>query len=133
MLVMETDYPFLSILWTMVIFFAFIIWIWLLISVFADLFGRHDISGVSKTIWIIFVILVPYLGVFCYLITQGQSMAARRIASATAAQAQMEDHIKAVAGSGGSAASEIEKAKGMLDAGVITADEFEAIKKKALS
>jgi Short C-terminal domain/Phospholipase_D-nuclease N-terminal len=129
---LAADYPFLDILWTMLIFFAWVIWFWLLITVFADLFRRHDIGGGMKTLWIIFVILLPFLGVFIYLISQGKSMAERNVKSMQTAQAQQADYIKSVAGSGG-AADEIEKAKKLLDSGAITQTEFDAIKAKALA
>jgi hypothetical protein len=129
---LAADYPFLDVLWTMLIFFAWIIWFWLLITVFADLFRRHDIGGGMKTLWIIFVILLPFLGVFIYLISQGRGMAERNVKGIQAQQAQLDEHIKSVAGSGG-AADEIEKAKSLLDSGAITQAEFDAIKAKALA
>ncbi|MGH3083745.1 MAG: SHOCT domain-containing protein [Gaiellaceae bacterium] len=129
---LAADYPFLDVLWTMLIFFAWIIWFWLLITVFADLFRRHDIGGGMKTLWIIFVILLPFLGVFIYLISQGTSMAERNVKGMQTQQAQMDAHIKSVAGSGG-AAEEIDKAKKLLDSGAITQAEFDAIKAKALA
>jgi hypothetical protein len=126
------DYPFLSIFWTMLIFFFWIIWIWLLITVFADIFRRRDMGGGTKTLWIIFVIILPYLGVFIYLITQGHHMAERNVREAEAYQAQFDEHVRTVAGSGG-AAGEIERAKKLLDSGAITQAEFDAIKQKALA
>ncbi len=129
---LAADYPFLDVLWTMLIFFAWIIWFWLLITVFADLFRRHDIGGGMKTLWIIFVILLPFLGVFIYLISQGRHMAERNVKSMQAQQAQMDAHIKSVASSSG-AADEIDKAKKLLDSGAITQAEFDAIKTKALA
>ena len=129
---LAADYPFLDVLWTMLIFFAWIIWFWLLITVFADVFRRHDIGGGMKTLWIIFVILLPFLGVFIYLISQGRSMAERNVKGIQAQQAQLDDHIKSVAGSG-SATDEIEKAKSLLDSGAITQAEYDAIKAKALA
>jgi hypothetical protein len=128
----DSDYPFLSVFWSMMIFFFWIIWIWLLITVFADIFRRRDMGGGAKTLWIIFVIILPYLGVFIYLITQGGKMADRSAKEADAYQAQFDERIKSVAGSGG-AAAEIEKAKQLLDSGAITQAEFDAIKQKALA
>jgi len=125
------DYPFLDILWTMFIFFAWIIWFWLLITVFADIFRRHDIGGGAKTLWIIFAILTPFLGVFVYLISQGKSMAERNVSQMKAAQAQQAEYIRDVAGGG--AAAEIEKAKSLLDSGAISQAEYDAIKAKALA
>ena len=126
------DYSFWEVLWWMIAFFAFVIWFWLLITVFGDLFRRHDIGGGGKTLWIIFIILLPFLGVFIYLISQGKGMAERNMASMQAAQAQQADYIKSVA-SGGGAADEIDKAKKLLDSGAITQAEFDAIKAKALA
>ena len=126
------DYPFLDVLWTMLIFFAWIIWFWLLITVFADVFRRHDTSGFAKVLWIIFVIVVPFLGVFIYLIVNHDGMTQRSMKDAQVQRAQMDDYVRSVAGSGG-AAAEIEKAKGLLDSGAITQAEFDAIKAKALA
>jgi hypothetical protein len=130
--VLAADYPFLDILWTMFIFFLFIIWIWILITVFADIFRRKDIGGGMKAIWIIFVIVLPYLGVLIYLIANHDGMADRNIAQIQKQQQATDAYIQSVAGSGG-AAAEIEKAKGLLDSGAITQAEFDAIKQKALA
>src|SRR3990170_7707514 len=113
----------------MFVFFAFIIWFWILITIFADIFRRKDTSGFSKVLWIIFVIVLPFLGVFIYLIANHDGMTERNIEKAQAQQAQMDQYVKSVAGSGGSAA-EIEKAKGLLDSGAITQAEFDSIKAK---
>jgi hypothetical protein len=126
------DYPFLDLFWTMLIFFCWIIWFWLLITIFADIFRRREIGGGAKTLWIIFVIVLPFLGVFIYLIAQHDGIAERSINQAQAQQAQMDDYIRSTAGSGG-AATEIEKAKSLLDAGAITAEEYAAIKQRALT
>ena len=126
------DYPFLDVFWTMLVIFAWIIWFWLLITIFADLFRRHDTSGFTKVLWIVFVIVLPFLGVFIYLIVNHDGMTERNVKQAQAAQAQMDDYVRNVAGSGG-AAGEIERAKGLLDSGAITQAEFDAIKAKALS
>jgi hypothetical protein len=131
-LFIAADYPFLDVLWTMLIFFAWIIWFWLLITVFADVFRRHDTSGFAKVLWIIFVIVLPFLGVFIYLIANHDGMTQRSMNQAQAQKAQMDDYVRSVAGSGG-AAAEIEKAKGLLDSGAITQAEFDAIKAKALA
>jgi hypothetical protein len=130
--VLAADYPFLEVLGSMLVFFAFIIWFWILITVFADIFRRRDTSGGSKVLWCIFVILLPYLGVFIYLIANHDGMAERNIKQAQAQQAQMDQYVKSVAGSGG-AAAEIEKAKGLLDSGAITQAEFDSMKSKALA
>ena len=128
---LAADDPFLDIFWTMVVFFVWIIWIWLLISIIADVFRRRDTSGFTKVLWIVFVILVPFLGVFVYLIVNHDGMAERSMQRASAQRAQMDEYVRATAGSGG-AAGEIERAKGLLDSGAITRAEFDAIKAKAL-
>jgi hypothetical protein len=130
--VVAASYPFLDVLWSMVIFFAFIIWIWLLITVFADVFRRRDIGGGMKAVWIIFVILLPYLGVLIYLIAEHNGMADRSEAQMQQMKAQQDDYIKSVASSA-SPADQIAQAKGLLDSGAITQAEFDAIKAKALA
>ena len=129
---LAADYPFLDVLWSMCIFFLLVIWIWLLITVFADVFRRRDIGGGRKTLWCIFVIVLPYLGVFIYLIAEHDGMAERSARQMQAQQQATDTYIKSVADSGG-AAAEIEKAKGLLDSGAITQAEFDAIKQDALA
>jgi Short C-terminal domain/Phospholipase_D-nuclease N-terminal len=129
---LAADYPFLDVLWTMLIFFLWIAWFWLLITVFADVFRRRDISGWAKTAWLIFVIVLPFLGVFIYLITQSDEMAKRNLERAQAQRAQFDDYVRETAGGGG-AAAEIERAKALLDSGAITQQEFDAIKARALA
>ena len=126
------DYPFLDVMWTMIIFFLWIIWFWLLFTVFADIFRRRDISGWGKAAWLVFAILLPFLGVFIYLITQSDEMAKRNLDQARAQQAQFDDYVRQTASSGG-AAAEIDKAKQLLDSGAISQAEFEALKQKALA
>jgi hypothetical protein len=131
--VLAADYPFLDILWTMLIFFAWVIWFWLLITVFGDVFRRRDIGGGAKTLWLIFVIVLPFLGVFIYLLTQNEGMTQRNIEQTRAQQAQFDAYVREAAGSGGGAAAEIERAKALLDSGAISQAEFDAIKQKALA
>jgi len=131
-MLLASDYPFLDVLWTMLIIFAWVIWFWLLITVFSDLFRRHDTSGFAKVAWIIFVIILPFLGVFIYLIANHDGMTERSIKQAQAQQAQMDAYVKSVASSGG-AADEIDKAKKLLDSGAISQAEFDSIKAKALA
>jgi predicted PurR-regulated permease PerM len=126
------DYPFLDVLWTMFIFFLWIIWFFLLFRVIVDIFRRKDIGGGSKTLWLLFVILLPFLGVFVYLIVNSNEMADRDLQRAQASQQQFDSYVKDVAGSGG-AAAEIDKAKQLLDSGAITQEEFNSIKAKALA
>ena len=127
------DYPFLDLIWTMVIFFLWILWFWLLITIFADIFRRHDISGAKKTLWIVFTILVPFLGVFVYLITQNVGMTERQLERTRAQREQFDDYVRQTAASSGGAAAEIEKAKQLLDSGAITQAEYETMKQKALA
>ena len=124
------DYPFLSVLWTMLVFFAWVIWFWILITILADIFRRHDIGGGKKALWIVFVILTPFLGVLIYLIANNEGMNERNLARARDSQAQFDDYVKTVSGG---AAAEIEKAKGLLDSGAISQAEFDQIKAKALA
>jgi len=131
---LAADYPFLDLMWTMLIFFIWILWLWLLFTVFADVFRRHDISGWAKAAWLIFTILLPFLGVFVYLITQNTGMTERNLERARAQKAQFDDYVRQTAGeSGGGATAEIERAKSLLDSGAITQSEFDAIKQKALA
>jgi len=119
-----------DLLWSMFVFFAWIIFFWLLFIVFGDLFRRHDVSGWGKAGWTIFVILLPYLGVLVYLIANGKGMAERNVAAVQAAQSQTDDYIRTVAGG---SAEQIAKAKGLLDSGAISQAEFEQLKAKALA
>jgi predicted PurR-regulated permease PerM len=129
---LASSYPFLDVFWTILIFFVWIAWFMLLFRVIADVFRRHDIHGGTKVLWLIFVIIVPFLGVFIYLVVESKGMTERSMADVQAQQTQMDNYVKSVAGSGG-AAAEIEKAKGLLDSGAITQAEFDAIKAKALA
>ena len=130
MLVAVADFPFLEVLWTMIVFFAWVIWLWTAITVLGDVFRRHDIGGWQKAAWVVFVIVVPFLGVLVYLISQHDGMRERGMRQAEAQKAAFDDYVREAAG--GSAA-EIAKAKQLLDAGTITQAEFDAIKAKAVS
>jgi hypothetical protein len=130
-MVFAADYPFLDVFWTMLIFFFWVIWIWILITVLIDLFRRHDISGWGKAAWALFVIVLPYLGVFVYLITQGKSMAERRAEEIRAGRAAFDDHVRSVAATDPS--EQIAKAKELLDSGTIDEAEFQQIKRRALA
>jgi hypothetical protein len=127
-----TSYPFLEVFWTMLIFFAFVIWIWILITVLIDIFRRHDTSGFAKVLWIIFIIVLPYLGVFVYLIAEHKGMTERAIKQQEAAQSQMDKYVQSVAKQT-DPAEQIAKAKGLLDSGTISQVEFDQIKQKALA
>ena len=128
---LASNYPFLDVVWTMFIFFGWIIWFWLLFTVFGDVFRRNDLSGWGKTGWIVFTILLPFLGVFIYLITQSSGMTERNIERSQTQQSQFDEYVRDTAGGG--AATEIERAKKLLDSGAITQAEFDSIKQKALA
>ena len=131
-MVFAADYPFLDVFWTMLVFFFWVIWIWILITVLIDLFRRHDISGWGKAAWALFVIVLPYLGVFVYLITQGGKMAERRAEEIRASQASFDSYVRETAGGAGPT-DQIAKAKELLDSGAIDQAEFDALKAKALA
>jgi predicted PurR-regulated permease PerM len=126
------DYPFLDFFWSLLIVFLWIAWFFILFRVIVDIFRRHELSGFGKVLWLIFVIILPFLGVFVYIIVEGRKMGERDLQEAQKAQAQFDAHVKSVASSGG-AAAEIERAKSLLDSGAITQQEFDAIKAKALA
>jgi Phospholipase_D-nuclease N-terminal/Short C-terminal domain len=130
--VVAADYPFLDVFWTLIVFFLWVAWFWLLISIATDVFRRHDIGGGKKTAWLIFMLFVPFIGVLAYLIANSDDMARRSAERAQAARTEMDDYVRTTAGSGGPAA-EIDRAKQLLDSGAITQVEFEAIKAKALA
>ncbi len=132
MLVTASSYPFLDILWTTLIFFAWVIFIWIAITVLIDVFRRRDISGWGKAAWVIFVVILPWIGVLVYLIANHDGMTERRMKETQASQAQFDEYVRKTAGTGG-AASEIERAKQLLDSGAITQAEFDTIKAKALT
>ena len=133
MLAIASSYPFLDILWTTLIFFAWVLFIWIAITIFIDIFRRHDISGWGKAGWIILIVILPWIGILIYLIANHDGMVERRTQEVQQSQKQFDDYVRATAGGGGGAASEIEKAKGLLDNGTISQEEFDSIKAKALS
>jgi len=132
MLPVAASYPFLDILWDILIVFAWVIFIWIAITVLIDVFRRHDISGWAKAAWVVFVVILPWIGVLAYLIFNHSGMADRSAKEADTAQAQVDEYVRQTAGSGGPA-SEIEKAKQLLESGAITQQEFESLKAKALA
>jgi uncharacterized membrane protein YcjF (UPF0283 family) len=129
-MLIAADYPFLEILWTMIIFFAWVAWIWIVITVFVDIFRRHDIGGWGKAGWVVFVIVLPFLGVLIYLIAQHDGMRDRALEQAKSQQAAMDEYVRETAGG---SATEIAKAKELLDSGAITQEEYDAIKAKAIA
>ena len=129
---MLATYTFGDVMWTMFVFFAWILFFWMLFGVFGDLFGRHDISGWAKAGWTVFVIILPFLGIFVYLISQGKAMGERAQERARAQQAQVDNYVRTVAASG-SPTEEIAKGKELFDSGAITQAEFDQLKAKALA
>jgi hypothetical protein len=129
--VLAYDYPFLDVLWTMFVIFLWVIWFWLLITVFADIFRRHDIGGGKKVLWIVFVIIAPFLGVLIYLLVNNDGMTERNVKQVQAARTDTDAYIRSVATS--NPAAEIEQAKALLDSGAITQAEFDQVKAKALA
>jgi hypothetical protein len=128
---LAADYPFLDLMWTMLVFFLWVMWFWLLFTIWFDIFRRHDLSGLGKTGWLIFTIVLPFLGVLIYVVTQNEGMTQRNVERAKAQRAQFDDYVRETAGGGG--AAEIESAKKLLDSGAITQAEFDALKQKALA
>ena len=129
---LASSYPVLDAFLTMLYFFLFIIWIWLLITVFVDLFRREDTSGWGKTAWIIFIIVLPYLGVLVYLIAEHKGMTERTIRAQESAKSELDQYVRSVAGQN-DPSEQIAKAKRLLDDGAINQDEFAQIKQKALA
>jgi hypothetical protein len=131
-MLVAADYPsFGNVLWTMIVFFCWVAWIWLLVIILSDLF-RRDISGWAKAAWCIFLIFLPFLGALVYLIAEGKNMTQRRVTEAQVAQTEFDHYVRKVAADGGSA-GEIERAKQLLDSGAINQEEFEMLKAKALA
>jgi hypothetical protein len=127
-----SNYPFLNIFWTMIIFFAWVAWIWIVVTVLIDVFRRHDISGWGKAAWTVLVVILPFLGVLSYLIVNSDGMAKRGAKEAADSQSQVDDYIRQTAGADGPA-SEIERGKKLLDTGVINQAEFDSIKARAMA
>jgi hypothetical protein len=132
-MVIAADYPFLDIFWTMLIFFAWVAWIWILVTIFIDLFRRRDIGGWGKAGWVILLIVLPFLGSLIYLIAYHNGMADRSAKQIAGQQQQFDDYVRTVAKDGGGASAEIDRAKKLLDDGTITQEEFDQLKAKALA
>jgi hypothetical protein len=126
------SYPFLEVFWTILVFFAFVVWIWLLFMVIADIFRRHETSGFVKVLWLIFIIIIPYFGVFIYLIIEHKGMTERAIKQQEAAKSEFDQYVQSVAAKD-DPAQQIAKAKELLDKGTITQAEFDQMKQKALA
>jgi len=133
MLASSYQYPILDFFLTMLYFFLFIIWIWLLIMVFMDIFRSHDMGGFAKALWVIFVIILPFLGVFVYLIARGGKMHERAAKQAAEQQKQFDAYVKQAAGTAGDTADQLSKLADLKSQGVITDAEFDAQKSKILA
>jgi uncharacterized membrane protein YgcG len=129
--IIAADYPFLDILWSMIIFFAWVVWIWMMILILGDLFRRRDASGWAKAAWVVFMLVLPFLGVLVYLVVTHDGMAARGAEAAQSQRERFDEYVRSVGGGG--AAGEIAKAKELYDDGAITRGEFDTIKARALA
>ncbi len=127
------DYPILGIFWTMMIFFLWVAWIMLVFRVIMDVFRNDQMKGLTKAFWLIFVIIIPWLGVLIYLLVNGAEMSGRDIERQQAMQDQIDSYVRQAAGPGVSSADELAKLAGLRDSGVLTDDEFAAQKAKLLA
>jgi hypothetical protein len=133
-MVLAAEYPFLNIVGSMILFFSWVVWIWMMIAILSDVFRRSDLSGGAKAAWTVFLIVLPFIGALIYLAKHHDGMTERNLRNARVQQAAFDDHIKSVATNGhGGAAAEIQEAKGLLDSGTINQVEFDALKAKALA
>ena len=130
---LAASYPFLDVMWTMLVFFLWVMWFWCLIIVLGDVFRREDLSGWSKALWTLFLVFLPWLGILIYLVAHGKDMGERRLAAAAQQQAMVDGHIRHVASGGGGAAGQIAQAKRLLDDGTIDAAEYDQLKRQALA
>ena len=131
---LAADYPFLDAMWTMLVFFLWIAWFWLLFTIWGDVFRRRDIGGWSKTGWLVFTVALPFLGAFVYLISQSDGMQERNVSQVRAQKEEFDQYVRETAGgNGGGPAKEIDTAKRLLDSGAISQTEFDTIKQKALA
>jgi hypothetical protein len=131
-MLIAADYPFMDVFWSMLVFFLWFLWIWLLIAIWTDIFRRDDIGGGMKAVWLLFTLVLPFLGVFVYLVTQDKGMTQRAMDRAQRQRQEFSQYVSDTAGGGGSATVEIERGKSLLDSGVITQAEFDTLKAKAL-
>jgi hypothetical protein len=122
-----------QVFWSMLWFFLFFIWIWMLIVVFGDIFRSSDLSGWGKALWTIFIIVLPYLGVFVYLIARGHKMQERSMQAAADREAQFRDYVQTVAPTGGGGADEVARLATLRDQGILSEEEFQQAKAKALA
>ena len=130
----DSSYPLLNVFWSIFIFFLWVIWIWILISIFIDIFRSHDLSGWAKALWVLFVLFIPLIGVLVYLIARGGSMHERAVAQAQHQDAEFRQYVQQAAASApASTADQLSKLADLRDRGVISAEEFEREKAKVLA
>lgn len=127
-----SDYPLLDLMWTFLLFFGLIVYFWMLITVFADLFRRHDMGGWAKTGWVVFVFVLPLIGALVYLIGQGRGMAERQVRDVERAKKETDAYIRSVAAPGYNGVDEIARGKELLDRGAISQEEFDELKRRVL-
>lgn len=135
MLLAQGDtYPLLDLFWTMLVFFGFVLWFWLLFVIFGDIYRRHDIGGWGKAGWTVLIIVIPIFGSLIYLIAQGRNMSERRAAEVAAARASFEHDVRSIAANGQTAGAtdQISAGKRLLDEGAITQEEYDALKRRVL-
>jgi hypothetical protein len=125
-------YPLADLMWTFAIFFGLVVWCWLLITVFTDLFRRHDLSGWGKAAWTVLVLVLPLIGALAYLIGQGRAMVERGARDAGRAQRDADERIRSAAAPGYRGVTEIARGKELLDRGAISPQEFDELKRRAL-
>ncbi len=131
-MILATSYPLLEIFWTILVFFAFVVWLMILFTVLSDIFRRHDTTGATKVLWIILIIVLPYLGTFVYLITQHNGMTERAQQQQKAAQTQFDEYVQSVAAKT-DPTEKIAKAHELLERGALNQAEFDQIKRQALA
>jgi hypothetical protein len=130
----SSSYPLLNVFWTILEFFLWVIWIWILIMVFIDIFRSHDLSGWAKALWFLFVLFIPLIGVLVYLIVRGGSMHERQVRQAQQQDAEFRSYVQqAAASSSASTADQLAKLADLRDRGVISAAEFDREKAKILA
>ena len=130
----DSSYPLLSVFWTIFEFFLWVIWIWILIMIFIDIFRSHDLGGFAKALWFLFVLFIPLIGVLVYLIVRGGSMHERAVAQAQRQDQQFRQYVQEAASSSpASSADQLSKLADLRDRGVISAEEFEREKAKVLA
>jgi hypothetical protein len=132
-LILADDFGTGQVFLSMLYFFLFFIWIWLLIAVFADIFRSHEMSGWARAAWVIFVVVFPYLGVFVYLIARGHAMGEHARQSAMAQDAAAKEYIRSAAGTGGSPVDELARLADLKDRGAIDDAEFQRLKAKVVT